>query len=207
MEYSLIIAIVLAVVVAVVAYRLIQGVLKVAVLAVAVASVALGIAAFLVVMDANDVREGFGSGKNLVIVVDGTTAVFAMELLGSNGSKAINKQDVDEYSKKIAATDYGAIRDGYYKLVIISTKMAEGNETAAKKNYKDEPDEFFVSLAEKAFSDPLFFVSEYKKGNIEVYEETALFRAVKMLPAAAIKSATGKAIKKVKVAVVDKIEG
>lgn len=206
-EYALIIALILSIVVAVVAYRLIQGVLKFVVVIMAVASIALGAAAFLVIMDANDIRENFGSGRNLVIVDDGGKAVFAMELRGSNGSKVINRQEIDEYSKKIAAGDYDAVRDGYYKLIVISTGMIERNESSAKPDYSGEPDGFFISLAEKVFSDPVFFISEYKKGNIRVYEETAFFRAVKMVPASLVKSAASKAITKVKTAVVDKIEG
>ncbi len=90
---------------------------------------------------------------------------------------------------------------------MISTDIARENKTETGRNYKDEPDEFFISLAEKAFSEPVFFVSEYKNGNIQVYDETAVFKAVKLLPVSVVKSAAGKAITKVKVAVVDKIGG
>lgn len=206
-EYALIIVIILSIAVAVAAYRIIHGIFRLVLLVVAAASIVLGVAAFFVVMDANEVRENLGSKKSLVVFVDDTTAVFAMELRGKNGSKVVNRQGVDEYSKMISAGDYDSIRDGYYKLIIISTKIADGNETEAERNYGEEPDEFFISLAEKAFSDPVFFVREYKKGNIAVYEETALFKAVKLLPVSFIEAAAGKAITMVKVAVVDKIGG
>ncbi len=204
-EYALIMALILSVIVAVAAYRVIQGFLKVVVVVMAVVSIALGAAAFLVMTDANDFRENLGSGRNLVVVADDDKALFAMELRGSNGSRVINRQEVDEYSKKIAAGDYAAVRDGYYKLIIISTAIIEGNGT--KPDYSAEGDDFFISIAEKVFSDPVFFISEYKKGSIKVYEETALFRALGMMPASLVKSAAGKAIAKAKIAVVDKIEG
>ena len=205
-EYALIIALILSIIVAVAAYRFVQGVLKFAVVVLAVASIALGAAAFLIITDANDLRENLGSRRNLVVFSDDTKAVFAMELLGGNGSKVVNKQDVDEYSKKISAGDYDAIKDGYYKLIVISTGIIERSDTSAKPDYSKETDDFFISIAEEVFSDPVFFISHYKNGNIRVYEETALFRAVRMMPVALIKSAAGKAITKVKTTVVDKLE-
>ncbi len=206
-EYALIIAIILSIAAAVAAYRIIQGIFRLVLIALAAASIILGVAAFFVVMDANEIRESLGSGKSLVIFVDDEAAVFAMELRGQNGSKALNKQEVDEYSRMIGAGDYGSVKNGYYKLIVISTKIEESNETASKRSYRDEPEEFFVSLAEKAFSEPVFFLGEYKKGNIRVYDETAVFKAVKLLPVSLIKSAAGKAVTMVKVAVVDKIGG
>ncbi len=206
-EYALIIAIILSIAVAVAAYRIIHGILRLVLIAVAAASIVLGIAAFFVVMDADDFRDNLGRGKSLVVFVDDASAVFAMELRGQNGSKALNKQEVDEYSRMIGAGDYASVKGGYYKLIVIRTKIGEANGTASGRSYRDEPDEFFVSLAEKAFSNPVFFVSEYKKGNIQVYEETAVFKAVKLLPVSLIKSSAGKAITRVKVAVVDKIGG
>ncbi len=206
-EYSLIIAIILSIAVAVVAYRVIHGVLRLMVLVVAVASIVLGIAAFLVVMDANSLRENLGSGKNLVVVVDNDTAVFAMELRGGNGSRAINAQEIDEYSKSIKAGDYGSVKGSYYKLIILSTAILGENGTAAKPDYKNEPDDFFIPVVENAFSDPVFFVSEYRKGNIIVYEETALFKAVKLVPAPLIRTAADRAIARTRTVVVDKIEG
>ncbi len=204
-EYALIMAIILSIVVAVAAYRIIHGIFRLVLIAVSVASIILGIAAFFVVMDANEIRENFGSGKSLVVFVDETSAVFAMELRGQNSSKALNKQEVDEYSKMIGAGDYDSVKNGYYKLIVISTGIAGGNETGSGRDYREETDDFFVSLAAKAFSDPVFFVSEYKKGNIRVYDETAVFKAVKLLPVSLIKSAAGDAAAMVKVAVVDKI--
>ncbi len=206
-EYALIIAIILSIAVAVAAYRVIHGIFKLALLALAAASIVLGVAAFLVVMDANELKEGLGREKSLVVFVDGTSAVFAMELQGRNGSRAVNRQEVDEYSRLIAAGDYAGVKNGYYKLIVISARMAEGNETAPGRSYGDEPEEFFVSLAGKALSDPVFFLSEYKKGNIRVYEETSVFRAARLLPVSLIKPALGKATTMVKVAVVDKIGG
>lgn len=206
-EYALIIAVILSVAVAVAAYRIIHGIFRLVLIALAAASIVLGVAAFFVVMDANELKENLGSGKSLVVFVDGTSAVFAMELRGQNGSKALNKQEVDEYSRMIGAGDYGSAKNGYYKLIVISTKAAEGNETESGRSYGDEPEEFFVSLAGKAFSEPLFFVREYKKGNIRVYDETAVFRAVKLLPVSLVESTAGKAITRVKVAMVDKIGG
>ncbi len=105
-DYALIIAIILSIVIAVAAYRLIHGIFKIVLLVVAVASIVLGIAAFFVVIDANEIRENLGNGKSLVIFVDNTTAVFAMELRGQNGSKVINRQEVDEYSRLINVGDY-----------------------------------------------------------------------------------------------------
>ena len=204
-EYALIIAVIISIAVAVAAYRIIHSIFRLVLIAVAAVCIVLGIAAFFVVMDAKEIKENLSSGKSLIVFVNDTTAVFAMELRGQNGSKALNKQDVDEYSKLIGAGDYKSLKNGYYKLIVISTKVAEGNETVSMRAYEGNPDEFFVSLAERAFSDPVFFVSEYKKGNIKVYDETAVFKAVKLLPVSLTKSSAGKATTRIKVAVVDKI--
>jgi hypothetical protein len=59
---------------------------------------------------------------------------------------------------------------------------------------------FGTILAEHILSseNPLFFFSEFKKGNIVIYPQTSLFKTLKFIPLSLIKDASKKVLGKTK---------
>jgi len=209
-DYSLITAVVaflVFLVIAVIAFKIIKGVLKTVVFLIALASIVLGLGAFFVVTDFNDFRENFKESKNLFLIVDGDQVISAMEAEAGE-IKAINQQQTDEYSNQLKKGEREGLREDYYKIVIMR-KAVFDDTLVAKLNEERYPEERAKLLSpeiEKVLSEPLFLIINYKKGDIEVYEETAMFRAIKLLPLSLVSSVVNKAVSKTKSIVADKIE-
>jgi len=209
-DYSLITAVVaflVFLVIAVIAFKIIKGVLKTVVFLIALASIVLGLGAFFVVTDFNDFRENFKESKNLFLIVDGDQVISAMEAEAGE-IKAINQQQTDEYSNQLKKGEREGLREDYYKIVILR-KAVFDDTLVAKLNEERYPEERAKLLSpeiEKVLSEPLFLIINYKKGDIEVYEETAMFRAIKLLPLSLVSSVVNKAVSKTKSIVADKIE-
>jgi len=212
-EYSLLIAVALFLVVAVIAYKIIKGLLKTALVLVAVASIVLGAGVFLVYMDANKLKENFGSEKNLFLLVDNNEVLSALEFDGESDPQIINQQELDEYSRNLREGGYAKILDGYYKLFILDIAILDAEAMEDKKisadvfreGNTDEKAELFASIVSEVFSNTVFLISEYKEGNILVYEETIMFKAIRMVPTALIKTVANKLIDRTK-SMVDKID-
>jgi len=212
-ELSLIIAIVVFFVAAVIAFKIIKSILKTIVVVIALTSVVLGVSAFFIVTDFNDFKEGFENEQNLFLVVKENKVISALEAGGSE-TKAVNKQETDVYSGKLEEGKPEEILNGYYKVFIINTAMFEEDksidstltEKLEAEIYPEERVELLTPVIEKMFADPVFLIVQYKKGNLEIYEETAMFKAVKLIPVSLVKSIADKAISKTKSIVVDKIE-
>ncbi|MAG16266.1 hypothetical protein CMO88_04350 [Candidatus Woesearchaeota archaeon] len=212
-EYFLIIAVVAFVVVAVVAYKIIHGLLKTLLILIALISIVLGVGAFFVVMDANDLKEKFGSEKNLFLLVHEQEVISALEF-DKDEKRMQNQQQIESHTDKLKREDYAGIRKGYYKVIVINSAIVEESKIKSKNisseklnsEYAEEKAEFFSVVANELFSDPVFLISQYKKGNIEIHEETIMFKIIKVLPTSMIKTIADKAIDKTKSIVVDKIE-
>ena len=214
-DYSLVAAVFALIIVAVLAYKIVNSLLKALALVAAVAAIAMGVLAFLAVMDFNDFRESFSAEKNLFLIAENGNVLVALELQG-NRTGAVNQQETDEYSRLLREGNYAAIREGYYKLLILHSGLfgeeevkGVGNalpERLRAEKYPEERAKLAAPVVEKIFSDTLFLVVQHKKGNIEVYEETAMFKVLKLTPSALASSAAGRLLGKAKNAVVDKIE-
>ena len=214
-DYSLVAAVFALIIVAVLAYKIVNSLLKALALVAAVAAIAMGVIALLAVMDFNDFRESFSAEKNLFLIAENGNVLVALELQG-NRTGAVNQQETDEYSRLLREGNYAAIREGYYKLLILHSGLfgeeevkGVGNalpERLRAEKYPEERAKLAAPVVEKIFSDTLFLVVQHKKGNIEVYEETAMFKVLKLTPSALASSAAGRLLGKAKNAVVDKIE-
>lgn len=57
---------------------------------------------------------------------------------------------------------------------------------------------FMSTIQEQITSNPVFLLKEYKTGNIHVYKETIMFKALKYIPVSFVKSLVNKAKSKIK---------
>jgi len=207
-ESSLVIAGIVFLVVAVIAFHIIKSILKTVIFGIAVLSIVLGVSAFFILMDFNDLKEGVQDSKNLFLVVDGNKVLSGLESDGDS-SNSVHQQELDEYTVKLQDGKPEEILNGYFKVFIIHAAVIEiiDSELLDKLEtaYAEERAELLSRVIAKVFSDPVFMIVQYKKGNIEIHEETIMFKAVKLVPVALVRSIADKALSKTKSIVVDKI--
>src|SRR3989338_10995400 len=133
-DYAFVIALVVFIAVAVVAFKVLQGVLKAVVVLIALAAIITGVLGFLVVMDANDLKKGLQEEKSLFLLSDSGTVISGIEVQGSKITSMVPQQQLLEYSGLLEQRDLQQIRADNYKLVIIdAAARAESEANGARR--------------------------------------------------------------------------
>ena len=204
MDYTLIVFFAVIVIAGVIAFKLLQGIIKTIVTVVALSVVLVGIGGFLVVMDARDLSENFANESNLFLLTNGSTVVFGVEVAGEDGPVIVNGTELSRFSEFLGEGDYKQIKGEYYKLVLIDASIVEGDFTSATA--VEERSDSLVKRTETVFSDPVYLITQYKKGNIRVYEETPVFTAIRLLPASLVRKIVSGLTEQAKQAFVENVD-
>ena len=193
-EIPLLIMVAIAVVSAIVIFRIVKSIVQAIILVSVVAIILVGIAGAFVVMDALDLKAKLPASDNLLLISndDFTTIIAGMVMHGQKNATAaqsggqatpVSAAELAKLNGQFSNDDYAAMLGGNYRLFIIKESsigpIPDVGPSAA------EDGEFALitdSIAKKATADPFFIMSEYKAGNVMVYPESALFKAVKVLP-------------------------
>lgn len=167
---------------------------------------------FFIYKDVMDLKESFALSTKKVILVDGDKAIAGFLLNGKDN--AIEEYDLEKISYYLSQKDYNKILGSSYKLFIFDISIISdldeeiiAGQEKIKRDYVIsalKSSNFETSLQQKTdlFEDILtgnildskatFIFSELKKGNIRVYPETALFKAVKFVPMPFVKDMSKK---------------
>ena len=170
---------------------------------------------YFIYQDFQDLRENFASSEKKVILKDGDKILTGL-LLNEDTNLMTNAQ-LNEYSSYLIDSDYEKILDDSYKLMIFDVEIISNLDdeieienqiftreqlvTTLKSGNNDEKAALFsVILADEILSsrNPLFFLSEFKEGNIMIYPETALFKTIKFIPLSLIEDIGKKIFEKTK---------
>lgn len=154
---------------------------------------------YFIYQDFKDLRENFSISEKKVILKDGGEILTGL-LLNKETSLMTTKQ-LSDYSSYLKDNDYEKILGNSYKLMVfdigiisnlddeieIENRIFTKDQLIAKLKSGDNNEKaslFSIILADEILSskNPLFFFSEFKKGNIIIYPETALFKTVKIIP-------------------------
>lgn len=166
--------------------------------------------------DVSDLRQNFTLQTKKVILVDGEEIITGFFL--DPNVNVLEPEQLNQLTPYIRDKDYETILDDSYKLMIfdvgiiseIDNEIEFENELITpnkaigilKSNTENEikASLFSIILADEILNsrNPLFFFSEYKKGNIVVYPETTLFKTVKIIPVSFIKDIGEKILYKTK---------
>jgi len=206
-ELSVIVVGVLFLIVAVIAFKIIKGIIKTAITVFALLAIVLALLTVLVVMDANNLKNNLEAGPNLYLLVDEFRVVTGLEV-ASQDVKLVNQQQLEEYSNIVANDNVKSI-EGYYKVFIIDTALitdANIDSDSLQSEYAEERAVVLNAVLDQTFSDPIFLVQQIKNGNVEVHKETAVFKAIKLMPTGIVKSIANKFLSTAKTALVEKIE-
>ena len=208
-DKPLIIGAIVFAVAAVVSFKMLKGFMKVLVFLIATASILIGVATAMIYLDAKDMKENLGKEPTLLILANGNKALMALSIEADKEPKLANQQQTDDYSEQLANKNYKAIKAGYYKAVIIEEQLIrELYPESDNKLPKGSTEAEAIALSQaitKIASEPILLATQYKKGNIRIYDETPVFKAIKLAPLPIIKAAADKLIAKT-TAAVKKIE-
>jgi len=170
---------------------------------------------YFIYQDFQDLRENFAASEKKVILKDDDKVLTGL-LMGQEVDFLTNSQ-LRDYSSSLKNNDYEDILGDSYKLMVFDINIIEHLDKEIEiEGFKITTDEaaaalrsdtsssqekaalFSVILADEILSsrNPLFFFSEFKKGNIIIYPETALFKTVKIIPVSFIKDVGGKIFEK-----------
>ena len=127
-------------------------------------------------------------------------------LLLNEDTNLMTNRQLNEFSLNLKNNNYRKILGDSYKLMVFDVEIISNLDdeieienqiftreqlvtTLKSGNNNEKAALFSVILADEILSsrNPLFFFSEFKKGNIIIYPETALFKSVKIIPVSFIK--------------------
>ncbi len=166
--------------------------------------------------DVMDLRENFGVAEKKVILADEGRVLTG--LLLNDETNFLTASQLEEFSSYLENDDYEKILGDSYKFMIfdldiisdIDGEIDIGDETITKEHAisvlnsnadaREKAALFGAVLSGNILSskNPLFFFSEFKKGNIVIYPETALFKTIKIIPLPFIKDVGKKMFEKTK---------
>ena len=202
-DYSIFIPFIIFIVAGFIAFKILSGVIKLAVLIVSIVIALMAVFGFFVMIDAQQFVNGMENENSLFLFSDEGEAVVGLFVNKEDGPMLVSMEKLEEYTENLKDEDYAAMKGDYFKVIIIDSRVLEKNGTDEGANITEgimEADgekkiELFLEVLNGTFSDPIALLTEYKKGNIIVYEETLMFRTFKFLPASAINSFAEKFLK------------
>lgn len=204
MVYEQIIAIIVFVLVLVFIWGIFKRLLKILFYAGIIIFLLMSANLYFIYQDFKDLRENFSVSEKKVILKDGDEILTGL-LLNEDTNLMSNRQ-LNEFSLNLKNNNYEKILGDSYKLMIFDVEIISNLDdeieienqiftreqlvaTLKSGNNNEKAALFSVILTDEILSsrNPLFFFSEFKKGNIIIYPETALFKTVKIIPVPFIK--------------------
>lgn len=208
-DYAFLIALAVFVLVAVVAFNILKGILKTVVTLIALAAIIMGVLGFLVIMDSNSLKDNFNDQSNIYLLTDNGKAISGIEVAGDEKPGIVDQQQLEEYTELLGEKDYAEIKGDNYKLIIISSDALSPADVEKMRTsgYMEERATYLVAARNKVFSSPLELITEYRKGNVIVYEETPVFKAIRLIPSPVIRLVAEKLVVTTKQVVADGFSG
>ncbi|MBI2581350.1 hypothetical protein HYV85_06145 [Candidatus Woesearchaeota archaeon] len=208
-DASLVITLTIVVVSALVIFKVAKGMIQGLLLAGTIVSILAAVAGGFVVKDALELKDTFQKGNNTLLLSDDNwaklTAGITINGLAADGkegsAETLTAAELEELNAHFAKKDYVAMRGKNYKLIIVRESSVTGSVpgSGGKELPGSKSEERAATLAAllilKASRDPVFIISEYKKGNVLVYPETPVFKAIKLIPLSFFRKAAGKAFR------------
>lgn len=201
MALGLILTVLIIIITAFVVHKLLQEALDLLHIGVSVAGLLIAILLVVIVYDAISFKKNFSSSDNLLAIKENASITAAFVLKGSSSTSGsgtaeqLSEAELSNLTRLIAAKDYKAALGENYKLILLKKEAieaaAQNGITANGRNYSAsetiatlESGEAKVlkALATKLTDSPALFIPQYKKGNIYIYPESQMFKAIKYAP-------------------------
>lgn len=189
-EASLLIIASVIVVSAVIIFKVAKGVLQTIVLVSAVASIVLAVSVGFVVKDALEFSSKFQAESSMLLFANSEgTALASGIVIKDKKSESLAAADVARLNQFFAKNDYKSMLGDSYRLLVVKEAALYGSlsenelsELPESGSSGERAEAVLAIYGQRVSADPIFLVTEYKKGNVIIYPETPVFRAVKVLP-------------------------
>ena len=200
-----VIAVIVFVLVAAFVWHIFGKLIKFLLWAAIIFGIIIAINAVFVYKDVMDLRQNFAHSTKKVILMDDGKALTGLLLNGE--TEVIGESELNKISLSIENKGYKSALGSSYKLIIFDIKAISNlneeisiGQTDIRKDEaiftlrsgsESEKADLFEAILENNIltsDNPVFFFSQIKEGNIKVYQETALFKAAKVLPLGTVKS-------------------
>jgi len=176
------------VILAIVIFNAISNFFKGTLVAVGIIFVIFAIATGFMTKSALDFKSGFESGSGLLLVASNDfsslKAGTSLRLPSGDNSTAeppriLSKAELDNMGLRFASKDYAALVNGSW---LIAVKESAVSNASALTNTLPNEDALAAQLAYDLSHEPLFILSQYKKGNAVIYPERLALKAIKVIP-------------------------
>lgn len=225
-DIALLVVIAVAVVSAIIIFKVAKGLLQAILLVNAVLTVVAAVFGVFVIKDALDLKNNFQAQDNLLLISNDEQAGVVAGILvrgtqsqqekgsGMANVEVLDAAELGRVSALFAKKDYASILGTAYKLIavkegaVISSvpeSLQDDEDVVSREDVlaqvessKGEERAMILAalLAMKVSKDPMFIISEYKAGNVVVYPETLVFKAIKLVPLSIFRKAAGIAMQK-----------
>lgn len=199
--------------------KIVKTIMKAVAIITSLTIIILIVLSVIIIADISEFNKNFRYSSKMLLLEDEGRAIIGVTLDG--GVDFIPDADLESYSDKINQKRYEEVIGGNYKLIIMNMQTIEEldfknitiNQTNIKKSEvpiilrSDAPIKFdvFSSLVRKISDNQLFIFQQYKKENLMVYPETPVFKLVKAIPSAFVKSIVERGVGEVKTRVNESI--
>lgn len=206
MEFGFILAVVFFLAAAIIAFKLSKNILKALMLVASILSITIVVGGVFTFFDFSDLKDNFASSQKIAVIKSGDTALAAMAF-GPNETSLAGNDATATYSDLLKNRQYGKMLQDNYKLLIIDLQLiddlgeievtnnklsAASSKTAIASDDETLKKSVFEAITERILESPVFMFEQYKKGNLAVYPETMVFKAIKFFPSALFKSTAKK---------------
>lgn len=203
-EASLLVIAAVIVVSAVIIFKVAKGVIQAIFLVSAVASIVLAVSAGFIVKDALDFGGKFQTESNMLLFANSEgTALTSGFIMKDKKSEPLSAADVAGLNQFFVKKDYESMLGGSYRLLIAKESALAGfipgknlSKLPESGSSVERTEAVMAIYSKRVSADTLFLVTEYKKGNVIIYPETLVFKAVKVLPLLLVKKVAGSLFQK-----------
>ncbi len=197
-----IISLIVSLAILIVLYKFAKGVLRIIGFAFFILMIILAIFTVFIFLDIRDMKNHASERSVELLVKDGR--IIAGHYISFDDASELSEDEISSADISYNRGDMDSLRNDTYKVYlmdysavaadidILSIKVAEENVSAmldSESSQRMRNAIYSALLFSKAAEDPLFLFTEYRKGNIEVYPETALFKFMKYVPSLVIERA------------------
>ncbi len=193
-------------------FKIVKTIIKTLMVITSLTVIILIIASIVLVSDISDFNNNFRYSSKMILLKEGDKMLSGVIVNGE--ANPVPNADLEKYSQLLSQNKYEDVLGGNYKLMVLKMECVDDmkfdeinvNETVIRKSEvpvilrSNAPIKFnvFGEIVKLISNDQLFILQQYKKGNLIVYPETPVFKLVKAIPYAFIKSVVMRGVEEVR---------
>jgi hypothetical protein len=187
-DSTLLFAVVIFVLAAILIFKLVKGIIKALMLVIALLAIVLAAGVGLVAYDTYTFAQAFGNEPILFLLVDEGKATGGVAISGGV-EELISQQDVERWSLFLNERDVPVLTKDYYKVILVDKGLLLENDIEDGRYNDDlqskdfnERNEAFAGMITNTLESPFLVARNIRDDRIRVRPETFAFKAINLLP-------------------------